>query len=269
MNDKLSIIILSENKNDLHKISSNIHNTCLNKNRISVNLSINPDEILNKSEDEFIIVVDRNIEFIIKGWDEKIIEILSSSKKSIFTFPYCDEIKNKVYYPGGLKLFSNKELIHPYLLSECQNGNEIEIPCVINGIYAFNRSWYNHIMGAKGIIGPSGIEVFLSIKSYLTGGNCKLIKNIKFGYNFYESKNQIKIQNKDIYYNKLFLCNTILPIELSSILLNLLPNNKEKEDAINLFKQNSKEIFRNRIMYEDILKMPFADYVKKFKLGQK
>ena len=121
-------------------------------------------------------------------------------------------------------------------------------------------------MGTKGIVGPSVIEVFLSIKSYLAGGNCKLIKNIKFGYNFYESKNQIKIQNKDIYYNKIFLCNTILPIELSSIFLSLLPNNKEKEDAINLFKQNSKEIFRNRISYEEIFKVSFEEYVRKFQL---
>jgi hypothetical protein len=247
----------------LKKISNNIYNTCSNKKTISVTLSLNPDEVLNKSEEEFVIIIDNNITFM-KGFDEKIIEILSSSKKSIFTFPYCDEIKNKVYYPGGFVLFSNKKIMNPYLLTECQSKNEI--PCVINGIYAFNREWYDHIIGAKGIIGPSGIEVFLSIKSYLAGGNCKLNKNIKFGYNFYENKNQTKIQKKDIYYNKLFLCNTILPMELSTILLNLLPKNKEKEDAINLFKQNSKEIFRNRIAYEDILTTPFADYVKKFNL---
>ena len=100
MNSKISIIILSDNNNDLNKISNNIYNTCSNKN-ISINLSINPDEILNKSEEEFVIMIDNNITFM-KGFDEKIIETLSSSNKSIVTFPYLDEIKNKVYYPGGL-----------------------------------------------------------------------------------------------------------------------------------------------------------------------
>jgi len=296
MNNKLSIIIPSYNEfSNTIKTINNIFKTCSHKDNIeiivvndnsnenysklSTNNAIkyiaNPNNLgtsqsrdigIKMVDNEYVLTIDSHMIFYKKYWDKEIIKVIKDNQKSILCFSCINIANNKTYYAGGFHLFNLKNIelsLSPFLLNEFK---EEEIPCVVGGAYAFNKNFYNHLNGMEGMVGWGVGETFLSIKSYLAGGNCKLIKNVKIGHSF--EKGNYTINKKDIYYNKLFLCNTILPLELSSILLNLLPQNKEKEDAIQLFKQNSKEIFRNRIMYENIFNTPFADYVKKFNLDK-
>ena len=262
--DNIEIIVVNDGSKEDYSILSNNNLIKYIENKENLGTSKSRDIGIKSTDNEYILTIDAHICFYKSNFDQEIITSIEDNKKSILCFPCVDIDRNKTYYAGGFSFFNAKNIessLFPFLLNE---QSKEEVPCVIGGAYAFNRNWYNNINGMEGMIGWGVGETFLSMKSYLAGGNCKLIKNIKIGHNF--KKGNYTINKKDIYYNKLFLCNTIFPIELSSILLNLLPQNKEKKDAINLFKQNSKEIFRNRISYENILNVPFVDYVKKFNL---
>jgi len=295
MNEKLSIIIPSYNEvSNTIKTIGNILETCSNINAIEIivvndeskedysvltnnnyikyikninNLgtSKSRDIGIKSTDNEYILTIDAHIKMFKHNWDKEVIEVIKNNQKSILCFPCVNIANNKTYYAGGFYLFNLKNIelsLSPFLLNEFK---EEEIPCVVGGAYAFNKNWYKHLNGMNGMIGWGVGETFLSIKSYLAGGDCKLIESIKMGHSF--EKGKYTINKKDAYYNKIFVSQTIFPPEISTILLSLFPQNSEKEDAINLFKQNSKEIFRNRIVYEDVLKVPLVDYVKKFNLG--
>jgi hypothetical protein len=135
----------------------------------------------------------------------------------------------------------------------------------IGGAYAFSKNWYNNILGMDGMIGCGVGETFLSIKSYLACGNCKLIKDIKIGHDF--QKIEYTINKWNIYYNKIFLSRTILPSPFTPIVVNILPNGKDKDLAMGLFKNNSQNMMQKRLDYEEIFKIPFDEYVNKFKLN--
>ena len=242
------------------------------KNDNNLGVSQSRDIGIKKSSNNRILTIDAHVKFYKKGWDKDIVEQIDNNKKSLLCFA-CQNIKdNKTYYAGGFHFIhpSNMDLIlSPYLSNTCKFGDIEDVPCVIGGAYAFDANWHKYLNGMTGMIGNGVGETFLSIKSYLAGGDCKLIKNIKIGHDFEKigydfEKIGCDFEKQDMYYNKIFMSQTILPMEMTSALLTLLPKNKEKENAVNLFQQNLSLMLKYKMQYEDILKVPFEEYVKKF-----
>ena len=263
--NNIEIIVVNDNSNEDYSVLAKNNLIKYIKNSENLGTSKSRDVGIKLAESEYILTIDAHVSFYQKGWEKDFVEIIKNNPTSVLCFPCLDANKNRVYYAGGFYFFNtqNVELsLSPFLLNN--EPNDEEVPCVIGGAYAFNRNWYDHLNGMSGMIGWGVGETFLSIKSYLAGGNCKLIKTIKMGHNFEKAK--YIINKMDLYYNKLFITKTILPTEVYMVLSKFLPNNKEKEDAINLLTKNAKEIFQNRVAYEDILTVSCADYVKKFKL---
>lgn len=261
----IEIIIVDDNSSENYSMLSNNKYVKYIKNSKNFGTSQSRDIGIKLSKNEYILTTDSHISFCKQGWDKDIVEIIKSNLNSILCFACLDANKNKIYYAGGFNVFCRQNIelsLSPFLLNN-EPKNE-EIPCVVGGAYAFNKKWYENLDGMNGMIGWGIGETFLSIKSYLAGGNCKLIKNIIIKHNFNNAK--YNINKMHIYYNKLFIAKTILPTEVYVVLSNFLPNNKEKENAINLLNKNAQEIFSYKIAYEDIFTVPCVDYVKKFKL---
>jgi glycosyltransferase involved in cell wall biosynthesis len=266
--NNIEIIVVNDGSNeDYSKLSANPSIKYIENNE-NIGTSKSRDVGIKEASSECILTTDSHVVFLKKGWDNEIVEIIKSNNNSIGCFPCVDVANNMAYCAGGFHLFNikNKDLsLSPFLLNN--EPTEREIPCVVGGAYAFNKNWHKHLHGMEGMVGWGVGETFLSIKSYLAGGNCKLFKHIKVGHKFEKAK--YTINKRDLYYNKIFLSQTIFPPAISTMLLNLLPNGVEKAEALELFKLNFKEIFKTRVVYEDILTVPFAEYVNKFKLGQK
>jgi glycosyltransferase involved in cell wall biosynthesis len=263
---EIEIIIVDDNSNEDYSTLSKNNFIKYIKNHKNIGTSQSRNTGIKLAESKYILTIDAHVKFFKKGFDKEIIEKIISNSSSVMCLPCMDVDNNKVYYAGGFNFLNIKNpesFLSPFLL----NNEEIreEIPCIIGGAYFFNKDWYQHLNGMEGMIGWGVGETFLSLKSYLAGGDCKLVKNIKIGHSF--KKGNYTINKRDLYYNKIFISQTILPLDISAFLLTLLPNNKEKEDALNLFKEKSIEILKNRISYEYIFKINFADYIKKFNLA--
>ena len=263
--NNLDVIVVNDGSTEKYEIKNKQVTYIENKSNIGISQSRNIGILAAKSDQ--ILTTDSHILFEKKGWDEEIIEAVKSNPQSILCFACRDLSSKKVYYAGGFSfLHSNTDLIlNPNLLIDIPNVNFCDVPAVIGGAYAFSKNWYSNILGMNGIIGCGVGETFLSIKSYLAGGDCKLIKDIKIGHDF--QKIEYTISKGNIYYNKIFLSMTILPSLFTTIVINMLPNGKDKDLAMELFKRNSKDMMQKRLDYEEIFKKPFEEYVNKFKLN--
>lgn len=110
----------------------------------------------------------------------------------------------------------------------CPDESVCDIPCVLGASYACNKTYWKYLKGLNGLMYYGLDEQFISLKVWLEGGRCRLIKGITFGHLFRTiEKVPYPMESNDYLYNKLYT------IEL---LLGNIPQ------SIELLKNNRKEI---------------------------
>lgn len=89
----------------------------------------------------------------------------------------------------------------------------IPVPCVIGAAYAAGKSYWEHLHGLWGLEKYGLDEAYLSIKAYLSGGSCKLLKNFITGH-IYRQYAPYFIGNVSQLHNKLLLLLLLAPGEV-------------------------------------------------------
>lgn len=86
------------------------------------------------------------------------------------------------------------ELCVKWSTDECTLPEDrvIDIPCVLGAAYACSKEYWLHLEGLKGLRSYGLDEQLISLKVWLDGGKCRLIKDVTFGHIFREAT----------YYNK-------------------------------------------------------------------
>lgn len=69
-------------------------------------------------------------------------------------------------------------------ISDQDDENAIDIPCVLGASYACSKEYWIFFRGLNGLKYYGFEEQYISIKVWLSGGSCKVLKNIKFGHIF-------------------------------------------------------------------------------------
>ena len=131
-----------------------------------------------------------------------------------------------------------------------------EIPCVLGATYGINRKWFNKLKGFEGLKMWGSSEPFISLKSWLAGGKCKIISDVEIGH-YYRNKSPYTTETYYLLYNKMFIAKTIFPKNLASDMINFLGNNSDvrkskilidaNKDLINEYKEHYKTIFSKSI----------------------
>lgn len=129
--------------------------------------------------------------------------------------------------------------------------NISEIPCIYGAMYVTTKSWYQHINGwdsdftrkLSGHKAWGSLEPWISLKNYLYGGTCHVIKELESGHVFHKFGEEGSPHGRTDYfwYNKMFIAYTCM----------------EQEEADRLVKK----IYSLRVKYEL--------YTRPFNLGRK
>lgn len=81
-----------------------------------------------------------------------------------------------------------------------------DIPCLLGASYAFSRNYWLEIHGCDGLKSYGYDEQLISLKSWLYGEGCSLIKTISFGHMFRDKTDvPYSLSELDYTYNKLLL----------------------------------------------------------------
>lgn len=138
----------------------------------------------------------------------------------------------------------------------------IDIPCVLGATYAFDVAYYNKLGGLLGLRSWGVDEVYLSLKAWLEGGRCRLLTDVEIGHKF-NDVSTYPIFNAHLYYNKLLVCETVLPRELGAHLRGVLAAGAVDSDAFARAEARIEEhrdlLDRLRAYYESFYTRPFSE----------
>lgn len=228
-----------------------------------------------------ILILDAHMLFYSNSnWLNKIIDCINRDPQAAWCFTCVgigygvEDINNPhngKYYGADLKLFTLKEkdrpcrqVIEPVW---CNKKPELEgeIQVILGANYAFSKEYFMHIHGLRGLKSWGSSEPFLSIKSWLSGGSCKINTGIEICH-FFRDNAPYTTNISDLIYNKIYLLKTIFPKELEDKLMAYVPKDANFENAMKIINANMAEIEQEKQYYQSIFKYSIYDFCKRFNI---
>lgn len=277
--DQIEIILINDASDDGfdYEEVSKIYRTqyILNKKRIGVAAS--RDLGVMSSKTPFVMFLDAHMRFYNDLWVERIIKELNSNPKTLLC---CQTqglaiignklIKNKkrpVSFGASIDLSDEKNFLECHWLfsqkEDDKNLDTISIPCVLGAAYACTKEYWLHLKGLEGLMYYGNDESYISMKVWLEGGECKLLKDIVVGH-IYRDFPPYKIENAPRLYNRLLIAELLLPEYYKSRFFSL-----SKHYYTNIFKYAIEILYKNKHQicflkeyYKRILKKEFSYYEK-------
>jgi glycosyltransferase involved in cell wall biosynthesis len=223
-------------------------------------------------ETPYFLFLDGHMRLYEKGWDERLVKLLTENPRSLLCGQtkamiiddarnvVTKEDKRKPYggyidmEPGGaLKLQWN-------YFDTAPNDELAEISCVFGAAYACSKTYWEHLLGMKGLLCYGLEEQLISIKVWLEGGKCLLVKNFITGH-LYRKAFPYEAPNMEMMYNRLFILELFFPYSIKNDFFAEFKsvNSKGFKEAYELLKINFNElkslkdslnaIFHNKIDY--------------------
>lgn len=110
------------------------------------------------------------------------------------------------------------------------NVMSYEIPCVLGAFYGISKSWYEHIMGFTMHHLWGGLEPYISLKSWMFGGSCRIIRSCEIAHIF-KTSSPHGIPIWAISYNKLLIARTLFDEDVADKLDAFLGDCPHAENA--------------------------------------
>ena len=150
------------------------------------------------------------------GWLEKVLSELDKDQKAIYctTSKILDEkgehdttINNGYLYGAEIVFHQESEdhiykhrILYPKWIYEKKKGT-YEVPCVLGAMYFMTKKWFQFIGGLEGLSSYGSDEEFLSLKTWIFGGKCKIISDISVG-NVYRKVKTYNDNIEDFLFNR-------------------------------------------------------------------
>jgi hypothetical protein len=117
----------------------------------------------------------------------------------------------------------------------------------------------------KGLRGWGTSEPFLSIKTWMAGGKCKIRTDIEIGHKF-RNNAPYTTRISNLVYNKIFMCKTVFPANLGDQLIAYLPQDRNFREAMDMINNDALIIKEDREYYGQIFKRSIYDYCREFEI---
>lgn len=234
----------------------------------------------NMTETPYFFILDAHMRFKNDNWLEKMIDALEREPETAWCtvclglgYGTMNVNESKGKYYGATMLFVDpnaqlsrpaREVLEPKW-ADRKEGVEYELPCILGANYGFSKKWFDYIGGLKGLQMWGTSEPFLSLKTWMAGGKCKIKTDIEIGHKFRDNA-PYRTGVYYLVYNKIFLCKTILPEDLGNKLINYLPKDSSFYNAMKEIENNQAKIISDKDYYQSIFKYSIDDYCKRFNI---
>ncbi len=225
--NKVDILVINDGSNSLYDYEKMLRpypNIKYVKNEVRQGVTACRHWGVQQIETPYFILLDAHMRFYEKGWVDKIVSYLQEDDRRILCCQtralMKDESEEIVLYPNrrtsyGAYIILQQEdkLLSPKWIykSRMYSHNAIEdIPCVLGATYAASKRYWNHIKGLEGLEMYGYEEPYISMKTWLEGGKCQLIKDIEVGH-IYRTKFPYRVSNDEMMYNRMWIASVLLP----------------------------------------------------------
>ncbi|MDR1225746.1 MAG: glycosyltransferase [Prevotellaceae bacterium] len=173
-----------------------------------------------------IFIVDGHMRFYDNSWHEEIVKAIKKNPRAVYCcrckvwdYEEKEESPKEPNYGAYFKLYDikTKEVMEVKWISKniYRDTDEdiVEIPCVLGACYAASKAYWDYLRGLCGLKLYSCDEAYISIKAWMEGGGCRLLKNVAVGHLF-RDKFPYAVSEKEFLYNKAFIAETIFPNDI-------------------------------------------------------
>lgn len=223
------------------------------------------------AETPFIFIIDGHMRFKDKHWLENVVDALEDEPYSAFCTK-CISLNKKNtdinqenlgrYVGADLLIYEHhgnapdrpedyRDILEPKWAKTAKPQRIYDIPCILGANYGFSRDWFMKVRGFSGLKSWGSSEPYISLKYWLSGGKCQIIKDVEVGHIF-RSKNPYPIPLEDLIYNKMYIVNTIFPQSMQQELINFLGLNPITTKASKMIRENKRAIAGARAYYKTV-----------------
>jgi glycosyltransferase involved in cell wall biosynthesis len=271
--DEVDILLVNDNsqdKTDYDAVAEkyNARYTC-NSERQGVARS--RDIGIEMCETPYFVLFDGHMRFYHNNWWKAATEALADNDHAIYClrcFPLNEQFELMENQSMGayINMFDTvgDDILNVGWSYYDDNPGEpaMKIPCLLGACYAASKRYWNYIRGLTGLRTYGCDEAYLSLKTWLEGGACLLLKEIKVGHIFRE-KAPYAMSTPDLIYNKLFMAETMFPVNYKTIVFRELhkSNPDECAEAMNLLVANKKQVAEMKLYYKQIFTCEIDSFI--------
>jgi glycosyltransferase involved in cell wall biosynthesis len=229
---------------------------------------------VNAARGEWVLITDAHMIFP-DGWDSTLSQY-QDQKNVVWCGVYesCDSSGNTSDIFLGSRLEFIKQIgkiIHVLDQFPQKEPEKRELtvltPCIIGAAYFIHLDWWKYIGGLTGLIGWGGDEQMLSLKTYLAGGECRVMNDVSIKH-IQQPKPIGRNPEWKILYNKMLINNIIIRHSPDSFgIINKVFTQARNEDwrkAMCLASTNGTHLMRWYQHFESIRVSTLERYCNRF-----
>jgi glycosyltransferase involved in cell wall biosynthesis len=277
--ENVDILLINDCSNDgyNYKAVAEQYHTRYVEHKHRIGVAASRDEGVSMAKTDYILLLDGHMRFPKNGWDVLLMKYLSLNPRIVWcgnTLIMNKEddgsIAWKYTYPsyGAYMELENEAWGINWNYCDPNPEEDIcDIPCLLGACYAFHKSYWQKLMGLKGLQQYGLDEQFLSYKVWMEGGSCKLIKSLQVGH-LYRKKFPYRMTDNYLEFNRLFMTELLLEGELRDSFRNKIIRkngiavymkfaNRINNQAEELEKMRERMKAMQQVSFEEILEMNY------------
>lgn len=147
-----------------------------------------------------------------------------------------------------------------------KDGDDYPMACIMGANYFIPTDWFFHIGGLRLLRGWGGDEPLLALKTWLAGGECRMLKSVRIGHQFRESS-VYSTMAWNMIYNKMMIALTCLPLDMAYRLNRLHQGSGELVTAKDRIREDWGLLMTERRQLDEIFVRSFQWYLTYFGLN--
>ncbi len=187
----------------------------------------------------FFLLLDGHMRFYDGTWVKTIVAELERSDRVLLCCQtkflkksdYGIEENPSMCYGAYVEIMGSRNPFAAYWLNSDPEPevDVMDIPCVLGAAYAGSKRYWHYLKGLEGLCSYGCDEAYISLKVWLEGGRCRLLKRTLIGH-IYREKFPYIVDDVDTVYNKL-------------LINELLFSGRIKADIFEEIKRSNAQIF--------------------------
>lgn len=223
---KVDIIVINDGSNalyDYEEMLAPYPDVTYVKNEKRKGVAVCRDMGVDMAKTPYFILLDAHMRFYREGWVDRITDLLDEDDRRIFCCQTkalekdeCDEIvpmNVRDAYGARINFEDDNRLLDPIWICEADPDPAsavIDVPCVLGATYSGSRRYWKYLRGYEGLRLYGYEEPYISMKAWLEGGRCQLIKDIEVGH-IYRRRFPYKVSHDEMMYNRMLIATLLLP----------------------------------------------------------
>jgi glycosyltransferase involved in cell wall biosynthesis len=272
--DRVDIIVINDNSQDNtdYETTAKKYNAFYHYNTARQGVAQSRNIGVELCETPYFILFDGHMRFYHNDWWNVSVKALEDNDRAVYClrcFPLDEKFQLMENTSMGASINFSETDGYGILDPAWRYGNNgidkpvFKIPCVLGACYAMSKRYWTYLKGLTGLKTYGCDEAYLSLKTWLEGGDCLLLREIKVGHVF-RPKAPYAMSSLDLMYNKLLMAETVMPYDCKKVVFSNMQkcNAGEFAEAMKLLVVNKKLIAELKAYYQEIITSDIDSFIK-------